>query len=299
MEQNHSWLKASIIAFLLHVLAALLLVLWLTQVAEEKDRQTYIIDLAESNFSQGSGHAGGGGGGGSASGAAGFPEPLQEEEMAKRVETVQQAQTAAAEAAAVATSEPVRMPPPAKSESQSQSQSTSHEIDSKRERAVGSDVGSSTGKEQGSGGTGTDSGSGSGTGSGEGSGTGGGLGSGSGAGTGDGSGTSDGSGDGQGSGDGNVSGTGSAPFDFVGFRAAINANKEYPTMAIKREMQGSVTIHCVLDTGGNVVSVSLLGSSGHDILDEAAVSAAQEVGSYPNPTGAEVRVNVTVDFYIR
>ena len=219
--------------------------------------------------------------------------------MAKRVETVQQAQTAAAEAAAVATSEPVRMPPPAKSESQSQSQSTSHEIDSKQERAVGSDVGSSTGKEQGSGGTGTDSGSGSGTGSGEGSGTGGGLGSGSGAGTGDGSGTSDGSGDGQGSGDGNVSGTGSAPFDFVGFRAAINANKEYPTMAIKREMQGSVTIHCVLDTGGNVVSVSLLGSSGHDILDEAAVSAAQEVGSYPNPTGAEVRVNVTVDFYIR
>lgn len=299
MEQNHSWLKASIIAFLLHVLAALLLVLWLTQVAEEKDRQTYIIDLAESNFSQGSGHAGGGGGGGSASGAAGFPAPLQEEEMANRVETVQQAQTAAAEAAAVATSEPVRMPPPAKSESQSQSQSTSHEIDSKQERAVGSDVGSSTGKEQGSGGTGTDSGSGSGTGSGEGSGTGGGLGSGSGAGTGDGSGTSDGSGDGQGSGDGNVSGTGSAPFDFVGFRAAINANKEYPTMAIKREMQGSVTIHCVLDTGGNVVSVSLLGSSGHDILDEAAVSAAQEVGSYPNPTGAEVRVNVTVDFYIR
>ena len=297
MEQNHSWLKASLIAFLLHLVAAALLVLWLAQVAEEKEQQTYIIDLAESNFSQGSGHEGGGGGGGSAA-TADFPAPLQEAEMEKRVETVQQAQTAASKAAEATTKEPVRLPPPAKSEEQSRPSDTT----SGQGTDAGSNTGGSTGGEQGSGGgsgTGTGSGSGSGIGPGEGSGTGGGSGSGSGSGTGDGQGTGDGSGDGQGSGDGNTPGTGSGPFDTAGFRAAINANKEYPTMAIKREMQGSSTIHCVLDAGGNIVSVSLLGSSGHGILDDAALSAARAVGSYPNPTGGEVRVNVTVDFYIR
>lgn len=296
MEQNHSWLKAALVALLLHVLAAALLVFWLAQVAEEKSQQTYIIDLAESNFSQGSGHEGGGGGGGSAA-AADFPAPLQEAEMTKRVETVQQAQTAAAERAARAAEEPLPMPPPATSESRS-----TPATDSPREAPADGNAGGSTSGEQGSGGgsgTGTGSGTGSGIGPGEGSGTGGGSGSGSGSGTGDGQGTGDGSGDGQGSGDGNVPGTGSSPFDEAGFRAAINANKEYPTMAIKREMQGSSTIHCVLDAGGNIVSVSLLGSSGHGILDDAALSAARAVGSYPNPTGAEVRVNVTIDFYIR
>ena len=290
MEQNHSWIEASIIAFLLHILAASLLLLWLSQVAEEKHQQTYIIDLASSDFSQGSGHEGGRGGGRTTA-AAEFPEPLKEEEMTKRVESVQQTQTVAHEAAAATNAESIRMFPPTKSESATTSRDTS----SDRRATVGDDnKNSSMDGERGNGG-----GVGTGTGDGSGSSIGDGDGSGSGAGVGDGRGTGEGADNGQGTGDGDVPGAGSGPFDAAGFRAAVNANKEYPPMALKREMQGSPTIRCVLDAYGNVVDVLLQSSSGHGVLDEAAISAARAVGSYPNPTGKEVRVNITIDFYIR
>lgn len=87
MEQHLSWKKAYLASALLHVVIAVIFAIGLAEIAAEKEQQTYVVDLATSNFSQGSGHEGGGGG------AAAFPEPLKEEEVAKRVETVQQAQT--------------------------------------------------------------------------------------------------------------------------------------------------------------------------------------------------------------
>ena len=84
MEQNLSWKKAYLASALLHVVIAVLFAIGLAEIVAEKEQQTYVVDLAASNFSQGSGHEGGGGG------AAAFPEPLKEEEVAKRVETVQQ-----------------------------------------------------------------------------------------------------------------------------------------------------------------------------------------------------------------
>ena len=142
--------------------------------------------------------------------------------------------------------------------------------------------------------SGGDPGSGSGSGGGNGSGSG----AGSGDGTGDGQGVGEGSGPGQGSGDGNISGTGSAEFDTNGFWAAVNANKEYPYMAVKRRLEGSVTIVTTIDASGRITNVSVETPSGQKMFDDAAVSAAYAVGSYPNPTGGVVRVTSTIHFTI-
>ena len=227
----------------------------------------YEIDLQASDFSQGSGHEGGG------SAENLFPEPLKAEEVAKRVETVQQTIPPVTPTdAVVPTSDAVTVPQAASETSASSSTAAPSSASS----------GSASGSGEGSG---SGSGSGSGTGSGDGKGDGQGVGSGSGA--------------GQGSGDGNVSGTGSAPFDTNGFWAAVNANKEYPYMAMKRRLEGTTTIVTTISSSGAITSVSIASSSGHGVLDDAAVAAAYAVGSYPNPTGATVSVTTNVSFSIR
>ena len=119
--------------------------------------------------------------------------------------------------------------------------------------------------------------------------------SGSGGGSGSGSGTGEGSGEGSGSGSG-AAGTGSAPFDSDGFWSAVNANKSYPPMAIKRGLTGTVTVTVVLDSSGNCVSASA-DSSG--LLAKAAVNAVYAACPYPNGTGSTVTVHVPVTFNLQ
>ena len=267
MEQHLSWSKAYIVSAAVHFVIFLLLAVGLAVVVAEKEQQVYEIDLQASDFSQGSGHEGGGGSENL------FPEPLKAEEVAKRVETVQQTiPPVTPTEAVVPTSDAVTVPQAASETSASSSTSAPSSASS----------GSASGSGEGSG---SGSGSGSGTGSGDGKGDGQGVGSGSGA--------------GQGSGDGNVSGTGSAPFDTNGFWAAVNANKEYPYMAMKRRLEGTTTIVTTISSSGAITSVSIASSSGHGMLDDAAVAAAYAVGSYPNPTGATVSVTTNVSFSIR
>ena len=267
MEQHLSWSKAYIVSAAVHFVIFLLLAVGLAVVVAEQEQQVYEIDLQASDFSQGSGHEGGG------SAENLFPEPLKAEEVAKRVETVQQTIPPVTPTdAVVPTSDAVTVPQAASETSASSSTAAPSSASS----------GSASGSGEGSG---SGSGSGSGTGSGDGKGDGQGVGSGSGA--------------GQGSGDGNVSGTGSAPFDTNGFWAAVNANKEYPYMAMKRRLEGTTTIVTTISSSGAITSVSIASSSGHGVLDDAAVAAAYAVGSYPNPTGATVSVTTNVSFSIR
>ena len=267
MEQHLSWSKAYIVSVAVHFAIFLLLAVGLAVVVAEKEQQVYEIDLQASDFSQGSGHEGGG------SAENLFPEPLKAEEVAKRVETVQQT------IPPVTPTEAVVPTPDAVTVPQAASQTAAPSSDA---APAAASFGSASGSGEGSG---SGSGSGSGTGSGDGKGDGQGVGSGSGA--------------GQGSGDGNVSGTGSAPFDTNGFWAAVNANKEYPYMAMKRRLEGTTTIVTTISSSGAITSVSIASSSGHGMLDDAAVAAAYAVGSYPNPTGATVSVTTNVSFSIR
>ena len=264
MDQHLSWGKAYIVSAAVHFVIFLLLAVGLAVVVAEKEQQVYEIDLQASDFSQGSGHEGGG------SAENLFPEPLKAEDVAKRVETVQQTVPPITPTdAAVPTPDAVSVP-------QAASPSAASDSSASPSASTGSSAGS---------GDGSGSGTGSGTGSGDG--------------TGDGQGVGSGSGAGQGSGDGNVSGTGSAPFDTNGFWAAVNANKEYPYMAMKRRLEGTTTIVTTISASGAITSVSVASSSGHGMLDDAAVAAAYAVGSYPNPTGATVSVSTNVSFSIR
>ena len=267
MDQHLSWRKAYIVSAGIHFVIFLLLAVGLAVVVAEQEQQVYEIDLQASDFSQGSGHEGGG------SAKNLFPEPLKAEDVAKRVETVQQTIPPVTPTEAVVPTSDAVTVPQAASETPASS-STSEPSAASSGSASGSGEGSGSGF-----------GSGSGTGSGDGKGDGQGVGSGSGA--------------GQGSGDGNVSGTGSAPFDTNGFWAAVNANKEYPYMAMKRRLEGTTTIVTTISSSGAITSVSIASSSGHGVLDDAAVAAAYAVGSYPNPTGATVSVTTNVSFSIR
>ena len=246
-------------------LELLLLAVGLAAVVAKQEQQVYEIDLQASDFSQGSGHEGGG------SAESLFPEPLKAEEVAKRVETVQQTVPVTASDAAIPAQDAVTVPQP--------SSPAASAADSSSPPAAS-----------------TGSSSGSGDGGGSGTGTGSGTGNGSGDGTGDGQGKGEGTGAGQGTGDSNVSGTGSAPFDTNGFWAAVNANKEYPYMALKRHLEGTTTITTTISASGAITSVTVSSPSGHSVLDEAAVAAAYAVGSYPNPTGKTVTVDTDVRF---
>lgn len=293
-----SWKRAYAGSLLVHLAVAGLLAVGLAgSVAQHEQEKMYVVDLDASELTDsGSGHAGGGGGGGSAESL--FPDKLSETDVAQRTAAVEaqssaltppeqaaQAQSVLADAAEKAAA------PAAPAAPAAQAPSPAGPSDTGGSTAAVSDGGSGGGSGSGSG-TGEGRGEGSGSGSGEGSGSG----SGAGSGNGDGQGYGEGSGNGQGSGDSGAAGTGSAPFDSDGFWSAVNANKSYPPMAIKRGLTGTVTVTVVLDSSGNCVSASA-DSSG--LLAKAAVNAVYAACPYPNGTGSTVTVHVPVTFNLQ
>ncbi|AOH39557.1 energy transducer TonB family protein [Dialister pneumosintes] len=86
------------------------------------------------------------------------------------------------------------------------------------------------------------------------------------------------------------------PFDREGFRVAITAHKKYPLSAIKRGITGTVYIETTLDANGNCLGVSVIESSGSEVLDNAGVKAAEETCPYPNASGHTVSITTPVIF---
>ena len=87
------------------------------------------------------------------------------------------------------------------------------------------------------------------------------------------SGTSEnGNGSGPGSGTGTGSGDGSGTYDF-GNSAVSYKEPTYPRLAIKRELQGSVRIRVKVSPEGKPTNTEILKSSGHELLDKAALEA--------------------------
>ncbi|HWR05995.1 MAG TPA: energy transducer TonB [Sporomusa sp.] len=121
---------------------------------------------------------------------------------------------------------------------------------------------------------------------------------GDGDGAGDGRGHGEGSGYGGGTGSSGVAGTGSGAFDFNGFANAVDANKQYPYMAVKRNIQGTVTVAVKLDADGNLVSASTVGSAAR-MLEQAALQAISAVCPYPNALKAPVSFTTTVHFVLK
>ncbi len=279
--QGISWKRAYAGSAIIHlVIVGVFAVFLAGTVLHQEEQQMYVVDLDTGELtSSGSGHAGGGGGGSSL-----FPEKLSEQAVAEKVAQVQASQSAVTPTPQTPAPTPISDAiPTAESASTSASSSTASSADA---------AGASDGSASDGGGVGGGSGTGEGTGSG--SGVGSGSGSGVGDGTGDGQGYGEGSGDGQGSGDSGAAGTGTGAFDSDGFWAAVNANKSYPAMAVKRGITGSVPVTVTLDGSGNCVGASAGG--GPSILQNAAVKAVYAACPYPNATGQTVTINVTVNF---
>ena len=66
----------------------------------------------------------------------------------------------------------------------------------------------------------------------------------------------------------------------------------YPEEAIVRGLEGEALVRLFLDESGNAITARLERSSGHAILDEAAVRAARTVHSLPAGTPTEILLPV-------
>ena len=274
--QGISWKRAYAGSAIVHlVIVGVVAVLLAGTVIHQEQQQMYVVDLDTGELtSSGSGHAGGGG-------SELFPEKLSEQAVAEKTAQVQTNQSTVTPTAQP--SAPMPTPDAVPTSETTNAATASGTASSSADSNDGSTEGSSTGE-----------GAGSGSGSGSGSGIGSGSGNGVGDGIGDGQGYGDGSGDGQGSGDSGAAGTGSGAFDSDGFWAAVNANKSYPAMAVKRGITGSVPVTVTLDGSGNCVGASAGG--GPSVLQNAAVKAVYAACPYPNATGQTVTINVTVNF---
>lgn len=62
----------------------------------------------------------------------------------------------------------------------------------------------------------------------------------------------------------------------------------YPQEAIDRRIEGEVRLLIVFDAGGRAVSAQVAASSGHALLDGAAVEAARAMGRLPGVGAGEM-----------
>lgn len=63
--------------------------------------------------------------------------------------------------------------------------------------------------------------------------------------------------------------------------AALMREEFYPREAIRHEIEGRVVLLLTLDAAGRVTAIEVAGSSGHAILDDAAVRAATRIVRLP------------------
>lgn len=80
--------------------------------------------------------------------------------------------------------------------------------------------------------------------------------------------------------------------------AHLNQRKKYPTEARKAREQGVVKVRFTVDRSGNISNVSITGSSGHAILDQATLALMQRVAPLPAMPASMERDKVTISLPI-
>ena len=77
-------------------------------------------------------------------------------------------------------------------------------------------------------------------------------------------------------------------------RALIERNKNYPEEALQMSMTGSVVIAYVIDRDGRLVRAEIDRSSGHSLLDQAALRAVRRARFEPMPADAWIALTEQV-----
>lgn len=82
--------------------------------------------------------------------------------------------------------------------------------------------------------------------------------------------------------------------------AHLQRFKRYPDDAARRRISGATKLAVTIDRGGRLAGARVTASSGHAILDQEALAAAQRAAPYPRPPdgvgGATVAIAVTLRF---
>jgi protein TonB len=84
-------------------------------------------------------------------------------------------------------------------------------------------------------------------------------------------------------------------------RYDINPEPSYPMQARRRGLQGTVMLRVLVDAGGSAADVRLAVSSGHSILDQAAMNSVRGWQFTPGMSGGRPRqmwVEVPVRFVL-
>lgn len=81
------------------------------------------------------------------------------------------------------------------------------------------------------------------------------------------------------------------------FAARVEANKKYPSMAIRMDQQGGVMVYATLSADGNLLDYGVSSSSGYDNLDKAALKAV--ASSCPFSHGANGSITITVPIHFQ
>ena len=81
------------------------------------------------------------------------------------------------------------------------------------------------------------------------------------------------------------------------FAARVEANKKYPSMAIRMDQQGFVMVYATLSADGNLLDYGVSSSSGYDNLDKAALKAV--ASSCPFSHGANGSITITVPIHFQ
>lgn len=82
------------------------------------------------------------------------------------------------------------------------------------------------------------------------------------------------------------------------FAARVEANKRYPSMAIRMEQQGVVVVYATLSADGDLADYGISSSSGFDSLDRAAMKAVESSCPFSHGAGRSITITVPIHFQL-
>lgn len=77
---------------------------------------------------------------------------------------------------------------------------------------------------------------------------------------------------------------------------AFGEHFAYPALARRRGWEGQVVLTLQFGTGGRLERVQVESSSGHDVLDDAALESARRIGRIPELAAAGATLRLPVDY---
>jgi protein TonB len=80
--------------------------------------------------------------------------------------------------------------------------------------------------------------------------------------------------------------------------ASIGRALVYPSLARRRGWEGVVRLSFTLFADGTLAGLAVVASSGHDLLDQAALAAVRAAAPFPAP-GVDVRVTLPLQFRLQ